>query len=116
MIVQAIRWTARIWSVLSIAFILVFWIGEGMQDPGGFDRITPLEILMKLFFPVGVCVGMGIGWRREMAGGWIAVGSLFMFYILNAVFSGDFPSGPWFLLVSAPGFLFLAAGLAMKRT
>ncbi|HOX87092.1 MAG TPA: hypothetical protein PKW76_12140 [bacterium] len=111
-LVETIRWIARVWSVLSIGMILLFFIGEGF-DP---VRIEAEEWLGLFFSPFAVCAGMIIAWQKEILGGTIAVAGLGFFYLLNLLTVGRFPSGWFFLLFSLPGLLFLACGLQSRRT
>jgi hypothetical protein len=105
---RALRWTARVWSVVSIAVIIMFFIGEGFGGEGfGAGSFKPGEWAGFAFFPIGVCAGMVISWRREAAGGSVTVLSMIAFYILGYFTSGRFPSGWAWLAFSAPGFLFL---------
>jgi hypothetical protein len=81
-----------------------------------FDTLPVLrEMVGFLFFPVGISIGMILGWKNEFIGGLIAVASLAFFYVWNFIVAGYFPTGPWFLLLVAPGFLFLIAGI-INRT
>jgi len=103
---NAVRWTARIWSLASMAFVLPFW------NTGGWPSAS--EAVALLFFPVGVFVGFIIAWRREAFGGLVSVASLAAFYGWMGLQSGRVPGGPYFLLLSAPALLFLVAA-AMSR-
>ncbi|MEW6131220.1 MAG: hypothetical protein AB1757_29595 [Acidobacteriota bacterium] len=103
-IVLWLRWTARIWSVMSVVLLFLFFIGEGIQPA----KITPKEWVGLLFFPVGVVIGLMIAWRREGLGGLITVSSLAAFYfIYEWLLSGSFPKGWAFLMFAAPGFIYL---------
>jgi hypothetical protein len=107
-----IRWTARIWSIVSIGLVLAFLVGEGF-DPAKFKAT---EWLLFLFFPVGISVGMILSWWREGFGGIITVGSLLVFYMVDFAISGSLPRG-WALLVfAAPGFLFLVCWYWSRKT
>lgn len=101
-----LRWTARIWSVATIALVLAFIIGERGQGPG------PRDLLFFLFFPIGICAGMVVAWWKERLGGIITVGSLLVFYVLQYAIAGRLPRGPWFLVFAAPGLLFLLSSWA----
>jgi hypothetical protein len=59
--VKALRWTARIWSLLSLGVVVLFAVGEGMH----LARFTARELVLFLFFPLGVCAGLALGWRWE---------------------------------------------------
>ncbi len=100
-------WVARVWSVLSIAFILLIFIGE-MFTPAIAALPSPAEAVLMLFFPVGVLVGMLLAWKKELPGALVTIISVAAFYIGIWLLRGRVPAGPYFLLVAAPGVLFLA--------
>ena len=107
--ILALRWTARIWSVASVALVLAFIVGEGF-DPSGLN-----EWLGALLFPIGISVGMILAWWKEGLGGSITVGSLLAFYVVHLATAGTFPKGwPW-LAFAAPGFLFLLVSYLSRR-
>jgi len=110
-----IRWMARAWSIVSIGFVLLMVMGEVVHPhapaPTGFR-----DLLGLFFFPFGVCLGMVMAWRWEGLGGGIAVGSLLAFYAALRIMGGRFPRGPYFVLIAAPGFLFLLSwGITLVR-
>jgi hypothetical protein len=98
-----VRWTARFWSAATIAFVIAFIIGEGI-NPSGLH-----EWIGLIFFPFGVCAGMLIAWRNEATGGMITVICLLVFYAVSLVSTGRLPAGWGFPVFAAPGFLFLLA-------
>ena len=108
-----LRWTARVWGALSVAFILMFVIGESIG--GGGPRLGLKTWVGLALFPIGVCVGLAVSWFREMWGGIFAIGCLIGFYTWIRHISGVWPRGPFPFLVAAPGLLFLMAGLLSKR-
>jgi len=116
--VVAVRWIARVWSILSIGFVLFFMVGDleiyfrGVKLPSP----TMQEWVGLILWPIGVVVGLIVAWFREELGGILAVGSLIAFYVWNVAHSGHLPRGPFFFLVAAPGLLFLAAGLLSRRS
>jgi len=113
MLVNVLRWTARLAGLLVVAVLLLFLFGEGdFSDP---TMPTAREIAGILLFPGAVAVGTLLGWKREGLGGAIAAAGLAGFYILHIVFWGDPPRGPWFLIFSAPGILFGAVALLERR-
>ena len=111
---RAIIWVARIWSLAAVGFVLLFLVGEVLNGQGG--RPTGAEWIGLAFWPGGVCLGLIIAWFRLGLGGVIATGSLVGFYIWYLLDRGTFPRGPYFLLVAAPGVLFLIASLLSNRS
>ena len=99
-----LRWIARLLSVATLAFILLFVVGEG----GDWASVRAQDLVGLVFFPIGLMLGLVLAWRREMSGGLVAVGSIVLFYLVyglainQAIFQGW-----WFLVLSIPGWLFL---------
>ena len=109
--VMIARWLARVGSVASLGLMLLIFLGEEMKP----DQLTATEIWGLLFFPVGITVGMLLGWRWEVLGGSVTVLSLLAFYKVMYAANGRFPDGIWFLLFALPGLLFLYCGLSKPR-
>jgi len=101
-LLTAVRWTARISSILVIGVFLLMFFGEGF-DPA---KVKPNEWLMLLFGPFGLMLGMILGWWKEGLGGAITIVSF-----LGAMLVGDYSgSGATNMAIcAAPGFLFLFA-------
>ena len=99
-----LRWIARLLSVGSIGFILLFVFGEG----SGWLSVRGQDLVGLAFFPVGLIVGLVLGWRREKAGGVVAVGSIAMFYLIYGLAIDRNVFHGWaFMVLSIPGVLFL---------
>ena len=109
-----LRWIARVWSIVSIGFVLAIFIGSGFEEGFTLAQFAPPELVGLVFFPCGVCLGMILAWRWEGIGGGITIGSLLVFYTVLTLIGGRFPRGPWFALVAAPGILFLACWLLAR--
>lgn len=107
-----LKWVARGLSILFSGLLLLFFIGEGF-DPA---EVTVREWLGLLFFPLGLVVGMAVGWWREGLGAAIAIGSVAAFYVVETVVGGDPPGGPYILLCASPGFLFGASWLLGRQS
>jgi len=108
------RWIARIWSILSILFVLVFAIGEAARAIG--PRPTLQEWVGLALWPIGAAVGLVVAWYREQLGGALTLVCLIAFYVWNLLRSGHLPQGPFFFLIAAPGLLFLLAGFLSHRS
>ncbi len=108
-----LRWIARVWGAASIAVLVLFVAGEGL-DPG---KIAAREWVGFLFFPIGIAAGMIVAWWREGLGGAITLLSLIAFYgVYGLLMSGAAPRGPAFLVFAAPGALFLLSWIRSRRT
>ena len=109
---KVLNWIARIWSLAGIAFVLLFLFGEVLSGHG--VRPTATEWIGLAMWPGGVTVGLVVAWSRKRIGGAVAIGSLIAFYFWNLLERGTFPRGPYFLLVAAPGVLFLLSSLLSR--
>jgi len=108
-----VRWIARILSILSIGMLLLFFFGEAdFSQP---FHLSTQEWILVTFFPLGVMVGMILGWWREGLGGLITTIGLLGFYLVDILFTGTPPGGPFFLLFSLPGLLFGVIWLLERR-
>jgi hypothetical protein len=101
--VSLLRWSARALSIISLCFVLLFAFG---QIPS-LSALTRHEVMLFAFIPVGMCLGLIIAWWRERLGGAIVVGSIIGFYLVHYLGAQKLPTGPWFLILALPGFLFL---------
>lgn len=101
-----LRRIARGWSIASIGFVLLIFLGE-VIFPHAEGAFRLRDLVLFVFFPIGTCAGMILGWRWEGLGGTITIGSLLAFYAALRIMDGRFPGGPFFALVAAPGLLFL---------
>jgi hypothetical protein len=109
---RALTWVARIWSLASIVFVLVFVFGELLSGHGAMPTTT--EWFVLALWPGGVALGLVVAWFRKGLGGVIAIGSLTAFYVWNLLERGRLPRGPYFLLVAAPGVLFLLSSFLSR--
>lgn len=106
-LVQTLRWVARLGSIASLGMLVMFAFGEQ-------GRPSASEWLGIALFPIGVSVGMLLGWWREGLGGIVTLLSLAAFYGWMFVFRNGMPVGPYFLLLSSPGLLFLACATTRR--
>ncbi|MCK5785827.1 MAG: hypothetical protein KAH54_04610 [Candidatus Sabulitectum sp.] len=113
--IKIIRWTARITSAITALLILMFFVGEGFHDRYQFLFHLPLKdsLMMITFFILWL--GLIIGWKRELTGGLLTVTGLGVFYLIDYLFSGSFPRGPYFLVFASPGFFFLYCGVKSRE-
>jgi len=106
-----IRWTARITAVISTFMLSLFVFGE----PFPVRKITGVEWLGLMLFPVGVVIGFAIAWWREGLGSTISIGSLLAFYMVFVfVMNENLAKGGWFLVFAFPAFLFLLSALLRR--
>jgi hypothetical protein len=104
---NVVRWTARAGSIATLLILSAFVFGDAERSGSG---PTPVEWVGLAFFPVGIMAGLLIGWWRELPGGLVTAASLAGFYGWHFVVSGRISAGPWFVVLAAPGLLFLICG------
>lgn len=95
-------------SLLSLFVIAHLW--EALTRP---ETPTPTasEWLLLMLFPTGVLLGLGIGLRCPLCGGFLSIGSLIMFYLVHQLLFHRIPSGPYFAILASPGLLLFVDGL-----
>lgn len=109
---RAMNWITRGAAALSCAILLLIMAGslqESRQLP------TFSESVGLAFFPIGVMLGMIIGFRYPIYGGCVTLVSLIAFYSWHVVVAEALPSGPFFALFGLPGLMFLAVGWLSNR-
>lgn len=107
----AVRWTARVASIVCLAIIFLFFVGEGIH----FGTVRPAEFVGLAFFPLGVMIGLVLAWREELAGGIITVASIVAFYVIyGALMNGNLLQGWAFLPFLIPGILFIIYALQSR--
>lgn len=114
-IILIIHWIARVLASLMAALIAFMFIGNTISDGiGPLIQLTFRESLMMGAL-IAVFLGLILGWKREKLGGWLAVGGMVLFYLIDFAFSGTFPQGPFFPLIALSGLLFLISGYAQEK-
>ncbi len=111
---RLLQGAARVLSLCSLAFLFLFLVGESGSDTGPWG-LTQAELLLFIFFPVGVMVSLLLAWRWEQTGGSLVILSILAFYVVHQIQTGQWPGGPWFLILASPGPLFLLSGLLAGR-
>lgn len=100
-----IRWIARIWGSLVLAFVLFFMVAHlfGAEESGeGFRNTT--EVLTFIFFPISSVLGLFIALKWEGLGGLIIIGGIIGLFIMRF----DLISNLYFTAgLIPPGILFI---------
>ncbi|HLE28652.1 MAG TPA: hypothetical protein VI793_11075 [Anaerolineales bacterium] len=103
----ALRWAARLSSIVFIGVFILMFIGEGFEPA----KITPREWASLFFFPFGLVVGMILAWWKEGLGGAMTVVSVFASLFVSDPSSSG---GGYMLICASPGFLFLLYWILSK--
>lgn len=111
-IANAIRWIARIWGTLILAFVLFFLIADiigGTESGGGLRKD---EILSFIFFPVSTLLGLAIALKWEGLGGLVATLGIIGLFIIRFDLISDvvFIAG-----IAPPGILYLVYWFLSKN-
>ena len=105
-------WIGKLGALLSLLFLGWFAIAhiiEGGPSP------TANEWIGLAFFPIGMMLGLGVSLKNPLAGGGLVLLFLASFYGWHFLESGRAPSGPFFVLLAAPGIFLLCVSLVLKR-
>ena len=117
---KRIRWIARIWGTMIVAFTLLMLIGYawnwatgGLADPHAVEDYPPIENLPPIFMLLSI-LGLCIAWRWERLGGVIAIAfqvAVLAVLLTQRLLTQDFTRSaiPYILsvIVVIPGMLFL---------
>ena len=112
--VTIIRWIARIWSILSLAFLLLFF-GASIIGSIGTDTFVFKDVLQFVFFPIGLAIGLIIAWKWEGLGGIIAIASIIAFHLQMLIKLGDLDFTLIIELLAAPGILFILYWILSRK-
>ena len=112
--VTILRWIARIWSFLSVAFILSF-VGRYLFSSEGLGTFEPGELIIFSFFPIGVTIGMIIAWKWEGFGGILTTCCLIGFHVTALIVYGKPDFVLQIELLAAPGILFVLYWLLSRK-
>ncbi|MBS3751274.1 MAG: hypothetical protein KGY39_07200 [Anaerolineales bacterium] len=113
--VEIVRWAGRISAGLAAGLILFIFIGEGIAEGfAPFLQMTSWETLMMVAFAV-MWLGLVLSWKWELTGALLTIAAAVAFYLLDYLFSGTFPRGPYFLIFSSPSLIFLYYGLRSRQ-
>lgn len=111
-----LRWFARIWAGLVVAFVgffllaHVFGSGEGsLHLEGG------IEWLRFSLFPLGLITGLVIGWRHEFTGGAVALSSMTALWWVDRHLIGEPGFDPLLASLALPAVLYLVSA-ALHRS
>ena len=105
--VKAIRWTARIWSILVAVLLLLIFFEPDTAGPGPIAAVD--TFLLSL---TGLAIlGLFVAWRWELVGGIFTIAMLFIREIAWVILKGNWLAGFLILwvLIAPPAILFLIA-------
>lgn len=108
-----IRWIARIWGTLILAFVLFFLIADligGAENGGGLNKD---EVLSFIFFPMSTLLGLAIALKWEGLGGLIATLGIAGLFIVRFDLISDFV---FIGGVAPPGILYLIYWFSTKES
>ena len=108
-----LRWIARIWSYIVVAFIVLF-VGAHLFGSEGIGLELD-DAIGFAFFPIGLTVGLIIAWWREGLGGIIATGSIIGFHLTMLFIHGKPDFVLLIELLAVPGPLFIIYWLLSRK-
>ena len=108
-----IRWIARIWGSLILAFVLFFVLAYMFGDEGlGFENLSNRDIITFICFPVSSVVGLSVALKNEKIGGLITTLGIIGLLIIRS----DLSSNLYIMIgIVPPGILYLVYWFLSKR-
>lgn len=100
-----VRWSARGLGVLAVGMVLLFAAGEGVPNP----LHQPPTVIVSLGCFLGIVLGLIAAWRWEILGAAASLLCFAGFQVVELEINGRPAWNGTFLLVAAPGVLFLFA-------
>ena len=105
-------WLGRAGAIASIFMLSLFVIGSIQSgDPAP----TATEAIGIACFPIGVAVGLLLGWRWPVVGACVSLISLAGFYVWSYIVAGRINNGPYFLLFTLPAVFYLVSALTQPN-
>jgi hypothetical protein len=101
----AIQWVARVLTIVMVSGFALIGLSELAR--GGAPVYTPRDAFWFALFPIGVCVGYLIAWRREFPGAMVSVACLALLYAGGALVGQRPPAVPFLWPFGGPALLFL---------
>jgi len=105
---------SRIAGIVSALLILLIFVGELIGGGAGSLELSVWEWIQMIVF-AAVWAGLLIGLKLQLLGAILTIGGMVLFYLLNFIFSGSFPRGPWFFVFILPGFIYLRLGIRQQK-
>ena len=96
---------ARIIAGALMMLVLVTMVGEAVSPERALP--TPVEMLGLAMFPIGVCVGYAIAWKRPMVGGLVSISCLAGFVVWLLVQRDSLRVFPVLLVFALPAVLMI---------
>ena len=112
-IATLIRWIARIWGTLILAFVLFFvvaFIIGGDESGDGLFNVN--EVITFIFFPVSTVIGLSIALKWEGLGGLITALGMIGLVIIRF----DLLSNAYFMVgIAPPAILYMVYWYLIRR-
>lgn len=103
--IDFLRWTARIWGSLSVAFLLLMILGHLINPEvpflSGFHSTR--DVIIFLLFPVSTMIGIWFAWPYELIGSLLTLAGISGLFIIR----NDLLFDPWISIIVAPVFIYL---------
>jgi len=106
-----LRWVTRVFALVIAGILILLFFGEGPPIPAA---LSTREKVLFTFFGI-TWLGLLAGWKWETVGGTMVVGGMVGFYIAQFLFTSTVPRGPYFLIITLPGWFFLVCSLVERR-
>jgi hypothetical protein len=106
----AVRWVARIWAGAVFLLVLAFFVEhlvEWFAAPGPWP---PVRVQLLQACHLLLLVGLAVGWKWELAGGLLTLGSAAIFF--GSVAGDRFPA--FMAITAVPALIWIVLGLKRR--
>lgn len=110
-IVLAVRWLARLISIMLLALVIMLAFGEGFPSP---FSLTSLEFVLFAALII-MLAGFLVAWKNEGLGGILILIGFLIFFITNYAGSNSFNLGIFFILFPVSGAMFVFCWFGCRR-
>lgn len=108
-----IRWVARVWGSLILAFILFLFVAQLMGKQGDEDIVRSRDMISFTFFHTGISLGLALSFKWDGLGGLITLLSLGSMILVRS----DLLEFSMIMLAAGPAALYIMYWfLSRKRT
>lgn len=108
---RLLRWVARLAGLASCIAIAALAYNQRMNPA----QMGADDLLLFVFFPTAVALGLVLGWWRDLVGGAVAVGGWAAFQLAHSFVVGSVCKDWEVNGLSAAGLLFLLSGILRAR-
>ena len=109
-----LKWTARVSSLLTIFLVLLVFLATLTWGDDTVWNFT-INLFTVIFFPIGICVGLGLAIYKSLAGSMIAIMSIICLHIVIYVQNGFISFLPFVDITIIPAIMYFIYGILGQK-